>query len=121
VLDRGADVEFLEARLLAGAGVGVGVVVHGVRGGGGGVLGGAQAADGDLEVEVGEERAWEVRVPVAAFQDDAVEFGGGDGDGPVAFLLAAAREAGEEACVEERHPAGLGGDAPVEEGQEDAG
>ena len=119
MLDRGADVEFLEARLLAGAGVGVGVgvVVRGVRGSGGGAL----AADGDLEVEVGEERAWEVRVPVAAFQDDAVEFGGGDSDGPVAFLLAAAREAGEEACVEERHPAGLGRDAPVEEGEEHAG
>ena len=121
MLDRGANVEFLEARLLAGASVGVGVVVHGVRGGGGAALGGARAADGDLEVEVGEERAWEVRVPVAAFQDDAVEFGGGDSDGPVAFLLAAAREAGEEACVEERHPAGLGRDAPMEEGQEDAG
>ena len=121
MLDRGADVEFLEARLLVGAGIGVGIVIHGVGGSGGRALGGAQAADGDLEVEVGEERAWEVRVPVAAFQDDAVEFGGGDGDGPVAFLLAAARKAGEEACIEERYPAGLGGDAPVEEGEEDAG
>lgn len=44
-----------------------------------------------------------------------------DGDGPVGFGFAAGGEAGEEFGVEEGDPAGLGGSAPVDEGEEDAG
>jgi hypothetical protein len=58
---------------------------------------------------------------VAALEDDAVEFIIRDGDGPVGFGFAAGGEAGEEFGVEEGDPAGLGGSAPAEEGEEDAG
>jgi hypothetical protein len=45
--------------------------------------------EGDGEVEFGEEGAREVGVLVAAFEDDAVEFVVGDGDGEVVLVLAA--------------------------------
>lgn len=69
-------------------------------GGGGGlgffgvvvVFGGVGGGAGDLEVEFAEEGFGEVGVLVAAFEDDAVEFILGDGDGPVCFFFAAAGE-----------------------------
>lgn len=44
---------------------------------------------GDLQGEFAEERSGEVGVLVAAFEDDAVEFVLGDGDGPIGFFFAA--------------------------------
>jgi hypothetical protein len=82
-------------------------------------LGGGGKRDG--EVEFGEERAREVRVDVAAFKDDAVEFAVGDGDGVVGFLLAAGGKTGEEFGVEERNPGCLRRAAPVQEGEEGSG
>jgi hypothetical protein len=58
---------------------------------------------------------------VAAFEDDAVEFVVGDGDGEVVFVLATRGKTGEELGVEERDPGCLGGATPVEEGEEGSG
>lgn len=89
----------------------------------GGGLGGALCrgrGKGDLEIEFGQEWSWEVGVPVTAFEDDAVEFVLGDGDGPVVFLLAAAGEAVQRFGVEERYPAGLARGSPMLKDEQDA-
>lgn len=83
--------------------------------------GGGGRRDGDVELEVGEQRAGEVRVPVAALEDDAVEAIVGDGDGPVRLVPAARRETLEPARVQHRHPLRLPGAAPVQQDQEGAG
>jgi hypothetical protein len=70
----------------------------------------------DLEVKLGEQRAREVGVLVAALEDNAVEFVLGDGDGEVGLRLAAGCETREELGVEQRDPGCLRGNAPVEEG-----
>ena len=88
---------------------------------GGGVGEGRRRGDRDREVEFAEERAREVRVLVAAFEDDAVEFLLRDRDGPVRFLLAPAGEPFQQLRVEYRHPAGLAGGAPMLQDEQDAG
>ena len=58
----------------------------------------------DGEVEFGEEGSREVGVLVGAFEDDAVEFVVGRGDGEVGLVLAARGQTREELGVEERDP-----------------
>jgi hypothetical protein len=77
--------------------------------------------EGDGKVEFGEEGPREVGVLVAAFEDDAVEFVVGDGDGEVVLVLAARGEAREQLGVEERDPGGARGLPPVEEGEQRTG
>lgn len=91
------------------------------RGSGRGGVGGRGRGNGDGEVEFAEEGPGEVGVGVAAFEDEAVEFAVRDRDGPVGFFFAAAGEAGEEAGVEDGHPARLAGGAPVLQDEEHAG
>ena len=74
--------------------------------------------DRDLEVEFTKQWTRKIRVLIAYFQDDAVEFLLGDGYRPVGLFLAAVSETIELASVEKRDPFCLARCTPMEESEE---